>query len=116
MRRPACAIAFVLVACGDGSTPVEVDAAGPDAAPEPEADAGDSRYALVGDQVTLDGSASTGATLYQWDFGNGASQSAPSDLATATMTYSAPGRYHAVLTVFNDAGERDSDGVTISVT
>lgn len=80
------------------------------------ADPGPDRYAGAGELITLDGSASTGAATYQWFFGDGRAWPAPRPTATATVTYSAPGRYRAVLTVFDTSGNRRSRGVLISVT
>ncbi|HEV8248287.1 MAG TPA: PKD domain-containing protein, partial [Polyangiaceae bacterium] len=77
---------------------------------------GPSRYALVGETVTLDGSASTGAESYQWNFGDGRSWDTPRSESAAEVVYDRPGRYQAVLTVFDAASRKQSAGVTISVT
>ncbi len=112
MRR----LLLLVAACGGGpASPADAGGAA-DAAPALEARAGASRYALVGEAVTLDGAGSIGAASYQWDFGNGERWPEPRAEAAGTMTYAAPGRYHAVLTVFDGSGDRDSDEVTISVT
>lgn len=105
-----------------GIEPGPTDAGGvfvgvPDAATEAPLRAvpGASRYALVGEQVTLDGSASTGAFGYEWFTGNGEPAST-SDNPVTQVIYDAPGRYQAVLTVYNEDGNRHTAGVTISVT
>lgn len=110
--RYALALAL-LCSSGCGS-----DRAAPILVPTGElaADAGESRYALVGETVTLDGSASRGAVRYQWDFGNGDRQPEPTGAPTVPVTFDAPGRYNAVLTVYDDAGRRRSDSVLITVT
>ncbi|WP_187027608.1 PKD domain-containing protein [Persicimonas caeni] len=81
-----------------------------------EANAGASRYALVGESVTLDGSASTGAVSYQWHFGDGTGWDDPRETPTAEISFDEPGRYRAVLTVYDAYGRSRSDGVVISVT
>ncbi|AKF04938.1 c-type cytochrome [Sandaracinus amylolyticus] len=120
MRR-ALAIVLVLAACGaprvepdaavvqDASTPI-------DAPVELRALAGASRYALVGDEVVLDGSASTGATRYQWAPGGGLAPGPISEDPVLRVRYAAPGREQAVLTVWDASGRRRSAGVVISVT
>jgi PKD repeat protein len=85
--------------------------------PEPfTVDAGDSRYAFVGDEVLLDGSGSTGVTAYQWFKDDGTGQPDPSAEPTATVTYDEPGRYRPVLTVYDAAGNKLTAQVTITVT
>lgn len=79
------------------------------------ADAGLSRTVHVDDLVRLDGSASVGAVMWQWSFGDGRPPGAPSASPAAEVSYSAPGRYHAVLTVFDAAGRAATDAVTITV-
>ena len=84
--------------------------------PEPlEAEAGPSRYAIIGETVTLDGSASTGAVSYRWDFDDGTSSPVSTD-PVATVTYDEPGRYRPVLTVWNEGDEVRTDTLTVSVT
>jgi DNA-binding beta-propeller fold protein YncE/mono/diheme cytochrome c family protein len=87
-----------------------------DSGEELSANAGDSRYADLGTEVTLDGSASTGAVEYQWDFGNGDGWDERRDTPIAAVSFDEPGRYRAVLTAFDDIGRSRSDQVTISVT
>ncbi len=69
----------------------------------------------VGGFVLLDGSASTGAVGYKWDFGNGEGWDAPRDQPNATMVYDEPGRYQAVLTVFGADGDEDTASVSVAV-
>ncbi len=77
---------------------------------------GESRYALVGETVTLDGSGSMGAVRYQWNFDDGSSPAEPSEEPVAQVTYETPGRYRPILTVFDAAGNVLSENVTITVT
>ncbi|MGM0556652.1 MAG: PKD domain-containing protein [Myxococcota bacterium] len=88
----------------------------PDATEELNAEAGESRYADLGVEVSLDGSASTGAVAYQWNFGNGDGWRDRRENPVATVTYDEPGRYRAVLTAYDEVGRSRSDQVTISVT
>lgn len=98
----------------DGMTPADL---GPDAAPVAlVADAGADRYAEVGEAVALDGSASTGATRYLWDFGNGERWEESRESARAEITYARPGRYRATLTAIGPDGARRTDQAIISVT
>jgi cytochrome c peroxidase len=76
---------------------------------------GAARYAIVGEELVLDASASTGASQYQWFFGNGASTEAGPD-ATARVVFDRPGRYQVVLRAFDSRGNQQSAGVTVSVT
>ena len=80
------------------------------------ADGGPDRYAVVGDEVLLDGSASDGAAEYQWFFGSGLGSSEWSASPKAKVTYSAPGRYQAVLSVRDAGGSVRTDGVVVTVT
>jgi len=80
------------------------------------ADAGPALYALVGESVRLDASASTGATRYQWTFGDGTRWDAPRDTPIADVTYTRPGRFSAVVQVFDGTGRRRSDTAVITVT
>lgn len=103
-------------ASSSGSTSA-ADTTGTTGEPEPlEAIAGEDRYALVGDTVTLDGSASTGAVLYQWTLDDGSRPTEPSDDPTLEMSWDAPGRYRPVLTVFDADGNTRAEDVTITVT
>jgi PKD repeat protein len=88
-----------------------------DMAPEPlVADAGAARYAFVGEEVVLDGSGSRGAASYQWDFGDGTRQEAPSAEPVARIRYAAPGRYQATLTAFDAAGRKKTARALITAT
>lgn len=124
MLAGSLALALGVAACGE--TPIEPDAGTPQDAGEPtdapspmdagetlRAEAGESRYALVGEEVVLDGSASTGATRFEW-FPSGGLPTAGG--AIARVRYDAPGRYQAVLSVWDAGGRRRSDTVLISVT
>lgn len=73
-------------------------------------------YALVGETIAVDGSGSTNAMTYQWDFGTGQLRTELSSDPKATISYSEPGRYQVVLSVFDATGKRASKGLTISVT
>lgn len=86
-----------------------------DAAPL-EAIPGEDRYALVGETVLLDGSASTGAVLYQWALDDGSRPAEPSDDPTLEISWDTPGRHRPVLTVFDADGNTRSEDVTITVT
>ena len=81
-----------------------------------EADAGESRYAFIGETVVLDGSGSTGASTYQWNLDDGTAPAPAGVEPTAQVVYDQPGRYRPVLTVFDEAGLSRSDQVTITVT
>jgi len=87
-----------------------------DAPPPLVAVAEGPEYAGVGEFVTLFGSSSSGAVLYQWDFGNGERWETPLDLPNGAVAYQEPGRYTAVLTVFDEAGSSRSDSWLVSVT
>ena len=129
MGVPALLFALALSGCGaaptvaDASPDAGLDAAldaafdaAFDASVELRADAGESRYAIVGEEVVLDGSGSSGATLFQWTFGDGTGWDAPRADAIARTSYAAPGRYRAFLTVSDARGRRRTDSVTIHVT
>ena len=79
-------------------------------------DPGAPFYAFVAEGVELDGSASTGAVRYQWNFDDGTPPTEPSAEPTANVTYVVPGRYHPVLTVFDEIGNSLSASVTVTVT
>lgn len=98
---------------GSGST---ADTATTDEPQPLDPDPGESRYALVGETVALDGSRSIGASLYQWNFDNGTPPTEPSEDPLAEISYDTPGRYRPILTVFDDAGNSLSENVTITAT
>ncbi len=79
-------------------------------------DAGPSRYALVGEEVTLDGVTATGAASFSWNFGNGEQWDAPRAEAVGTVTYEAPGRYTAVVSAFDRGGNKRTDSLVVTVT
>ena len=130
MRRAGLVLAASLVlACQGASTPdagahdaAELDAGAHDAATEADAgaelrvDAGPDRYALVGDEVVLDGSGTTGAVRYQWAPGGGLPFGPEGESPTHRARYDAPGRYSAVLSAWDASGRRRADTVIISVT
>lgn len=103
-------------ASSSGSTSV-ADTTGTTGQSEPlEAIPGEDRYALAGETVLLDGSASTGAVLYQWTLDDGSRPAEPSDDPTLQISWDTPGRYRPVLTVFDAQGNTRSEDVTITVT
>ncbi|MEZ4268327.1 MAG: PKD domain-containing protein, partial [Myxococcota bacterium] len=73
-------------------------------------------YAVVGAQLTLDGSPSTGAALYLWDFGDGRAWDTPRESPLATVAYPTPGRYKPVLTAIAPGGQRRTAQVSVAVT
>lgn len=79
-------------------------------------DAGESRYALVGEVVTLDGSGSTGAATYRWFEDDGAPPPERGPDAIVEVSYDTPGRYKPVLTVYDEGGNSLSAEITITVT
>lgn len=87
-----------------------------DTSAELDAEAGPDQYAIVEEAVALDGSASTGAALYHWDFGDGTDSGEPSPDPTAEHVYATPGRYYPVLTVFDEMDGSLADNLTVSVT
>lgn len=64
-----------------------------------------------GTTVTVDGGASTGAILYQWDFGDGARDFG----VTSSNTY-LPGSYPITLTIVDAQGQRISSTQTVTIT
>jgi hypothetical protein len=99
---------------GDSGASGASEAAGASNAGELTAVAGPARYAAVGEEVVLDGSASQHAVTYQWAFGDGSAK--PAAGAVAHVTYTEPGRYHAVLSVTGADGAQDSAEAVITVT
>ena len=96
-------------ATGDDGAAVEPDAG----TPAPLLAVPGAHQAVdVGATVTLDGSASTGAARYAWDFGDGRGEEG----AVVSVTYDAAGRYRATLTVFDAAGRRHSATALVTVT
>lgn len=113
---------LLLAACGapppapDGSIGDAGLDGGRDAGIELRAVASGPRYALVGETITLDGSASTGATRFLWAFGDGRGWDGPRAEASAEVAYGAPGRHRAVLTVSDAAGRRRTASWLVTVT
>lgn len=87
--------------------------AGSDAGVDLSAVAMGPAYVVIGETATLDGSASTGAVSYAWNFGNGVSSEASAEAMTSVV-YDTPGRYQAVLTVRDANGNSRSDSVAIA--
>ena len=82
------------------------DAGPEDAGPRPLAAVLDGpAYAVVGEAVTLDASASTGAVRFAWDLGDGRVREATPE-ATIEVGWEAAGRYRVVLFAEDEAGER----------
>ncbi|WAS95591.1 PKD domain-containing protein [Nannocystis punicea] len=79
-------------------------------------DPGEPRYVRIGEPVVLDGSASTGAVLFQWDPGDGSPASEPSPDPVFTVMYAEPGRYKPILTVHDGQGGKLAASVTITAT
>jgi len=72
--------------------------------------------AFVGEPIILDGSRSTGAVAYLWDFGDGTRWESPRASAVAEHVYDAPGRYRAVLSAFDAPGNRRTAQLLVTVT
>ena len=80
------------------------------------AEAGPSQYALVNQEIRVDGSESIAAITYQWDFGNGEGQTVPSSDPIAMVSYAEPGRYQVTLTVTDQDGVIQRDQLVVTVT
>jgi mono/diheme cytochrome c family protein len=107
----AIAAALLLGCAGRATTPG--DAVAP---AELRAVPGQDRFALVGEEVVLDGSLSPGAVRWRWTFGDGTGWDAPRTTAVALVRYQAAGRFLAVLEVWDAQGRHASRGVVLSVT
>lgn len=117
IRAWVCSVlALVTSACGVGAPTLDGSVDGLDAGGELRAVASGPRYAWVGETITLDASASTGAMLYQWAFGDGRGWDAPRSEPRAEVRYDEPGRYRAVLTVSDAAGRRRTASWLVTVT
>ena len=124
MRSALLLALLVLAACDDDATEPPLMGAsssssgsGGGSMSEPlNCNPGSSRYVVVGEEVTLDGSESTGAALYQWIADNGSPTPAPSASPIATAVYDAPGRYRPVLACIHENGEKRSAQITLTVT
>jgi RoxA-like, cytochrome c-like/PKD domain/Cytochrome D1 heme domain len=106
---------IVPIACGDASEPMPPVGTGGGTS-ELTAVAGEAIYAIVGESVSFDASASIGAQTYQWNFGDGNGSEAPGDSPLADHVYQAPGRHTAVVTVFDQDGFKHAASRLVSVT
>ncbi len=80
---------------------LDVPDGGRDAGPEPlSAVVGPDRWVDVNVPTTFDASASRGAVEYEWSFGDGSAH-VRSARPSVSHTYATPGRYRAVLRVFD---------------
>ncbi len=75
------------------------------------ADAGPDVDGVLGEPLTLDGSASEGAAAWAWDFGDGLL----GEGAVVEHRYSAPGHHVAVLTVADADGRTATDAAVVTV-
>jgi PKD repeat protein len=81
----------------------------------PNAEAGLDITTIIGETVVFDASQSSdnvGITSYNWEFGDDNSESG----VTVSHTYIEVGNYTVTLTVIDEAGNSDSDTLTVSVT
>ncbi len=80
----------------------------------PVAVAGDDQTVTAGDEVAVDGSASTddtGIETYAWDFGDGST----AEGAAATHVFETAGAFAVTLTVTDADGESSTDELTVTV-
>ncbi len=80
----------------------------------PTADAGEDKTVNVGEEITLDASGSSdnnGIDNYNWDLDNGDTRTGEQ----VTYTYDETGTYDVELTVTDEAGNTDTDTITITV-
>ncbi len=81
---------------------------------DPVARPGEDRVVKVGEEFTLNASASSdnvGVTSYVWDLDNGVTKSGQQ----CSVTYNQPGNYTVTLTVRDEAGNSDMDTLTVTV-
>ena len=78
-----------------------------------EADAGPTLWGLVGEPLLLDGSGSSGARFYHWDFGDGSNASGVE--SRVEHRWEEPGHYRAVLEVEDDSGRRASSALRVDI-
>ncbi|MCZ7679485.1 MAG: PKD domain-containing protein [Sandaracinaceae bacterium] len=114
------ALSLLLAACDpaaapDAAVPDGGADAGQDASVPLSASAAGPRYAVVGEEIELDGSGSTGGASYEWAFGDGR-VAGPSADPVARVSYETPGRYRAVLTVRDAVGRRRTASWLVTVT
>jgi hypothetical protein len=86
----------------------------PDTAP-PVANAGPDQVVHVGETVTFNGSGSldnVGIVSYEWDFGDETNGTG----MTTTHTYTTEGTYIVTLTVWDAAGNNNTDTMTVTAT
>lgn len=104
------ALAWLLVSCKD---PDKANPTGEDPREVPRADAiaPEALFALVGEPVTLDGSASVGQSFH-WTTSDGQSLEG----ATAELLFDTPGHYTAILEAIDEAGRSDTDSVSVTIT
>lgn len=117
MRRVVLALA--LVACSTptiGDAGVDASDGGRDAGVALSAALRGPRYAVIGEEVELDASGSTGALSYHFAFGDGRADEEPRPEPVARVRYELPGRYRAVLTARDALGRRRTASWLVTVT
>jgi len=81
---------------------------------DPTADAGEDRTVKVDEEITFDASDSSDnleITSYEWDFDDGSTANGE----TVTHKFDEKGTYEVTLTVTDEAGNEDTDTVTVTV-
>jgi len=81
---------------------------------DPVAEAGSDQMVKAGETVSFDAGGSSdnvGIASYEWDFGDGTTGSG----VTTTHTYKKPETYTVTLTLKDEAGNVDTDSLTVSV-
>ena len=81
---------------------------------EPTAVAGEGICGIAGKSISFDGTASYDnhyIESYHWDFGDGTT----SDLAKISHTFASEGEYFVSLTVYDSAGNSNTDNITVRV-
>ena len=77
------------------------------------AQAGPDQIIEVGETITLDGSDSTGATYFNWTFGDGEHERLTTE--STRHRWMDPGRYTVYLEVADDLGRTDTDSLQLTV-
>ena len=77
------------------------------------AEAGPDQIIEVGETLTLDGSDSTGATYWNWTFGDGEHERLTQ--STTRHRWMEPGRYTVYLEIADDLGRTDTDSLQLTV-